>query len=64
MLYREEKPDKGSIVVGGTNVAKLRNSKVYKLRRKIGVVFLFLSPSISPFSRGSTVVFRPLARGG
>jgi len=39
MLYREEKPDQGSIVVGGMNVAKLRNSKVYKLRRKIGVVF-------------------------
>ena len=38
MLYREEKPDKGSIIVGGTNVVKLRNSKVYKLRRKIGVV--------------------------
>ena len=39
MLYREEKPDQGSIVVGGMNVAKLRNSKVFKLRRKIGVVF-------------------------
>lgn len=39
MLYREEKPDQGSIVVSGINVAKLRNSKVYKLRRKIGVVF-------------------------
>lgn len=39
MLYREEKPTKGEIIVGGINVAKLRNSKVYKLRRKIGVVF-------------------------
>jgi cell division transport system ATP-binding protein len=39
MLYREEKPTSGNIVVGGLNVAKLRNSKVYKLRRKIGVVF-------------------------
>ena len=39
MLYREEKPNKGSIIVGGINVAKLRNGKVYKLRRKIGVVF-------------------------
>ena len=37
MLYREEKPTNGS--VGGINVAKLRNSKVYKLRRKIGIVF-------------------------
>lgn len=39
MLYREEKPTKGKIVVGGINVARLRNSKVYKLRRKLGIVF-------------------------
>lgn len=39
MLYREEKPTSGQIIVGGINVAKLRNGKVYKLRRKIGVVF-------------------------
>ncbi|MBQ3436278.1 MAG: cell division ATP-binding protein FtsE [Bacilli bacterium] len=39
MLYREEKPTKGQIAVGGLNVAKLRNSKVYKLRRKLGIVF-------------------------
>ena len=39
MLYREEKPTKGQIIIGGINVAKLRNGKVYKLRRKLGVVF-------------------------
>ena len=39
LLYREEKPTKGEVIVGGINVAKLRNSKVYKLRRKLGVVF-------------------------
>lgn len=39
MLYREEKPTKGQIYVGGVNVAKVKNSKVYKLRRKIGIVF-------------------------
>ena len=39
MLYREEKPTSGEIIVGGINVAKLRNSKVYKLRRKLGIVF-------------------------
>lgn len=39
MLYREEKPTSGQIIVGGLDVAKIRNSKVYKLRRKIGVVF-------------------------
>ena len=39
LLYREEKPNKGEVYVGSVNVAKLRNSKVYKLRRKIGIVF-------------------------
>lgn len=39
MLYREERPTKGEIFVGGVNVAKVKNSKVYKLRRKIGIVF-------------------------
>ena len=39
MLYREEKPTNGKIIVGGIDVAKLRNGKVYKIRRKIGVVF-------------------------
>jgi len=39
LLYREEKPSKGDVLVGGLNVAKLRNRKVYKLRRKLGIVF-------------------------
>ena len=39
MLYREEKPTKGQVWVGGINVAKLFNSKIYKLRRKLGIVF-------------------------
>ena len=39
MIYREEKPTSGKILVGGIDVARLRNSKVYKIRRKIGVVF-------------------------
>ncbi len=39
MLYREEKPTKGEVFVGGINVAKLKNRKVYKFRRKIGIVF-------------------------
>ena len=39
MLYREEKPTEGQILVGGLDVGKIRNRKVYKLRRKIGVVF-------------------------
>ena len=39
MLYREEKPTSGTVFVGGLNVGKLRNRKVYKLRRKVGIVF-------------------------
>lgn len=39
MLYREEKPTSGKILVGGLDVGKIKNRKVYKLRRKIGVVF-------------------------
>ena len=39
MLYREEKPTEGNILVGGLAVEKIKNRKVYKLRRKIGVVF-------------------------
>ena len=39
LFYREEKPSRGDVFVGGINVAKLRNSKVFKLRRKIGIVF-------------------------
>ena len=39
LLYREEKPNRGTVLVGGINVGKLRNGNVYKLRRKIGVVF-------------------------
>ena len=39
LLYRQEKPTNGEVYVGGINVAKLRNGKVYKLRRKLGIVF-------------------------
>ncbi len=39
MLYREEKPTSGIINIGGINVSKLKNRNVYKIRRKIGVVF-------------------------
>ena len=39
MLYLEEKPTEGQILVGGLNVAKMKNRSVYKIRRKLGVVF-------------------------
>ena len=51
MLYREEKPSSGTVFVGGLNVGKLRNRKVYKLRRKVGIVFedLKLLPSLTVY---------------
>ena len=33
MLYREERPTSGQIIVGGVDVGRLRNGKVYKIRR-------------------------------
>jgi cell division transport system ATP-binding protein len=39
MMYREEKPTSGKIMVNGVNLAKLKDSKVPLLRRNIGVVF-------------------------
>lgn len=39
MIYREERPTKGEIIIGGKDVSKVWNSKVYKIRRKMGVVF-------------------------
>ena len=43
MLYREERPTSGEIIVGGLNVAKLKNRKVYKLRRKLALFFKTLN---------------------
>lgn len=39
MMYREEIPTSGTILLNGVNLAKLRNSKVPLFRRNIGVVF-------------------------
>lgn len=39
MVYREEKPTSGTINIGGLEVSKIKNRKIYKLRRKLGVVF-------------------------
>lgn len=39
LLYREEKPTKGNVIVGGAKVEKLRNGRVYKLRKKLGIIF-------------------------
>jgi len=39
MLYREEKPTKGSVIIDGVNVSSYKNRKISLLRRKMGIVF-------------------------
>ncbi len=39
LLYREQTPTRGTVVVDGIQVDKLRRSKVPELRRNVGVVF-------------------------
>jgi cell division transport system ATP-binding protein len=39
LTYREEKPTKGKVIVGGQDVTRLRGGAVPRLRRSIGVVF-------------------------
>jgi len=39
LMYREEKPTKGTILLNGFNISKLKESQIPKVRRSIGVVF-------------------------
>ena len=39
LLYREETPSTGTVLIGGINIAKLSNAKVPNLRRCMGIVF-------------------------
>ena len=39
LMYREEKPTSGIILINGVNVKRVRDWKIPYLRRKIGVVF-------------------------
>jgi cell division transport system ATP-binding protein len=39
LMYREEKPSEGTIMINGVNLSKLKESRVPHLRRNIGVVF-------------------------
>ncbi|HMX86154.1 MAG TPA: ATP-binding cassette domain-containing protein, partial [Saprospiraceae bacterium] len=38
-IYGEIKPTSGSLIVAGTDMMKLKKSKLYLLKRKIGIIF-------------------------
>ena len=39
LMYREEKPTTGEVIVAGMNLSTLKNTRVPYLRRQLGVVF-------------------------
>ncbi|MFG6114681.1 cell division ATP-binding protein FtsE [Halobacillus sp. MO56] len=39
LMFREEKPTKGTVLVNDINLSKLKERKIPKLRRQIGVVY-------------------------
>ncbi len=39
LMYREEKPTKGQIFLGGFNVSRIKERQIPLVRRSIGVVF-------------------------
>jgi cell division transport system ATP-binding protein len=39
LVYREETPTRGQVLVGGVDVSKMKESKVPYLRRRMGIVF-------------------------
>ncbi len=39
LMYREEKPTTGSVIIDGVDVSSYKNSKIPILRRKVGVIF-------------------------
>ncbi|HLD82220.1 MAG TPA: cell division ATP-binding protein FtsE [Patescibacteria group bacterium] len=39
LIYAEERPNTGNIVIGGWNITRIRRSEIPHLRRQIGVVY-------------------------
>nr|WP_106783789.1 cell division ATP-binding protein FtsE [Lysinibacillus timonensis] len=51
MMYSEEKPTSGDVIINGKNIAKLKNKQIPLFRRELGVVFqdFKLLPKLSVF---------------
>ena len=51
LMYREEKPTKGSVVVSGYDLGAIKEKKIPKFRRNLGVVFqdFKLLPTLSVY---------------
>ncbi|MGD8190232.1 cell division ATP-binding protein FtsE [Brevibacillus ginsengisoli] len=51
MMYREEKPTKGQIFLGGFNISRIKERQIPVVRRSIGVVFqdFKLLPTLTVF---------------
>jgi cell division transport system ATP-binding protein len=39
LLYREELPTRGSVLIGGANLIRLSSSQIPQLRRRLGIIF-------------------------
>ncbi len=58
LLYREETPTSGTVMIGNINIAKLPNDKVPNIRRCMGIVFqdYKLLPNISVYDNIAYVI--------
>ncbi|KGR80588.1 cell division ATP-binding protein FtsE [Ureibacillus manganicus] len=51
MMYSEEKPTSGDVIINGKNITKMKRNQIPQLRRELGVVFqdFKLLPKLSVF---------------
>lgn len=58
LLYREETPTSGTVMIGNINIAKLPNDRVPNIRRCMGIVFqdYKLLPNISVYDNIALVI--------